>query len=1114
MEISEFLKFYKKHPFVKEACGWLQNRKGNLMVEGLQGSARSLFLAMLHAQNSHNIIVVMENEDDAAYCYHDLSQLFDRNEIAFFPSAYRNIHKHGAIDDANEILRADTLARLQQSEPVVVVTFPDALIEKVVASSGFNDAKMELAVGEEVSVSQFVERLESYGFQAMDFVYEPGQYSLRGSILDVFSYANEQPFRIDFFGDEIDSIRTFDIEKQLSVEKQQKITIVPNIDTIDGEQVSLLEFADKTSTILYLKNSQLQRERIDMIYDEALVKANQYANTASMTHRLMCGEDYLTQIDQFRCLTEGKSHLSTGKTISFSQLPQPLFHKNFDLVTNNLSRYLAEQYNIYIASDSKKQTDRIAAIFKDRGDYLPFTPVLKTLHEGFIDHDLKCCFFTDHQIFDRYHKFALKSDSARSGKVAMTLKELNQFRVGDYVVHIDHGVGKFGGLLTTDINGKPHEVVKLIYKDGDIIFVSIHSLHRISKYKSKEGEAPHINKIGSGAWERLKERTKSKVKDIARDLIKLYAARMSKQGFAFSPDSYLQQELEASFIYEDTPDQLKATNDIKQDMELAQPMDRLVCGDVGFGKTEVAIRAAFKAVTDGKQVAVLVPTTVLALQHYKSFSERLQLFPCRVEYISRAKTTKQVKAILSDLAEGKIDILIGTHKLVGKDVVFKDLGLLIIDEEQKFGVSVKEKLKQLKVNVDTLTLTATPIPRTLQFSLMGARDLSVINTPPPNRFPVLTEVIEWDDQIIKDAIVHEMNRNGQIFFIHNRVQSIYTLAEKLREMVPDIRIAIGHGQMPPQQLEETILDFINYEYDLLLATTVVESGIDMPNVNTIIVNKANLYGLSDLHQLRGRVGRSNKKAYCYLIAPAYKEMTDDARRRLDAISTFSDLGSGFNIAMQDLDIRGAGNMLGAEQSGFIADLGYETYQRILNEAMIELRDEEFSNLLPEEQHDLQPRGDIDYVSDCAVETDFNVMIPNEYVSSVSERMSLYRELDSLSNEDELHRFVVRLEDRFGAIPEEVENLLYLLRLRWRAIKMGFEKLVLKNGKMVAYMVHNKKSEYYDSKIFGQIVAYFTKFPSNCELKEVNGKRLMTVKPVNSIKTVHNVFDKIVNMPIS
>ncbi|MCQ2349758.1 MAG: transcription-repair coupling factor [Paludibacteraceae bacterium] len=1114
MQITEFLEYYRKHPLVKEACSWMTTLKGNVAVEGVQGSMRSLLLAAMYRKASHSVVVVLDNEEEAAYCYHDLAQLYDRQKIAFFPSAYRNIHKHGAIDEANEILRADTLSRLQQSDAVVVVTFADAISEKVVAASGFNSAKIELHQGDTVSVDDLVERLDSYGFQQMDFVYEPGQYSLRGSILDIFSFSNEQPYRIDFFGNDIDSIRVFDIEKQLSVEKRDNITIVPNIDEMEGDLVSLLEFVDKDNTILYLKNSMQLRERLDAVYDEALVKANQYSQTSTLESRLLTGEDFKKQTAQFRCMLEGKSALKVGKTITFNLSPQPLFHKNFDLVTNCLSRYMGERYNIYIASDSVKQTDRIAAIFKDRGDYLPFNAVLKTLHEGFIDHDMKCCFFTDHQIFDRFHKFVLKSDSARSGKVAMTLKELNQFRIGDYVVHIDHGVGKFGGLLTTEINGKPQEVVKLVYKDGDNVFVSIHSLHKISKYKSKEGEEPRINKIGSGAWERLKERTKSKVKDIARDLIKLYAQRMSKLGFAFSPDGYLQQELEASFIYEDTPDQLKATADIKHDMELPQPMDRLVCGDVGFGKTEVAIRAAFKAVTDGKQVAVLVPTTVLALQHYKSFSERLQLFPCRVEYISRAKTAKQVKEILKELADGKIDILVGTHKLVGKDVVFKDLGLLIIDEEQKFGVSVKEKLKQMKVDVDTLTLTATPIPRTLQFSLMGARDLSIINTPPPNRYPVLTEVIDFDEDIIRDAIVNEMNRNGQVFFIHNRVQSIYTLAEKLKEIVPGIRIAIGHGQMPPQQLEEVIVDFINYEYDLLLATTVVESGIDMPNVNTIIVNKANLFGLSDLHQLRGRVGRSNRKAYCYLIAPEYKEMTDDARRRLDAIATFSDLGSGFNIAMQDLDIRGAGNMLGAEQSGFIADLGYETYQRILNEAMIELRDEEFNDVLPDKQTETAARQDIDFVSDCNIETDFNVMIPNDYVSSVSERMSLYRELDNLTNEEGIAAFRTKLEDRFGAVPEEVDNLIELIRIRWHAIKMGVERLVLKNGKMTMYFVSNTNSPFYKSEIFGKMLVYMTKFPKNVSISQANNKRSMTISPVSLIGSVNYVFNKIEECQIS
>ena len=724
------------------------------------------------------------------------------------------------------------------------------------------------------------------------------------------------------------------------------------------------------------------------------------------------------------------------------------------------------------------------------------------MHEGFIDHDLHLCCFTDHQIFDRFHKFTLRSDMARAGKVAMTLKELNQFKVGDYVVHIDHGVGKFGGLLTTNINGRTQEVIKLIFKDDDVIFVSIHALHRISKYKSKEGEEPRINKLGTGAWERLKERTKSKVKDIARDLIKLYSQRMAQKGFEYGPDCYLQQELEASFIYEDTPDQIKSTADIKRDMESERPMDRLVCGDVGFGKTEVAIRAAFKAVTNGKQVAVLVPTTVLALQHYKTFSERLKQFPCTVEYISRAKSTKQVKDILQRLSKGEIDILVGTHKIVGKDIQFKDLGLLVIDEEQKFGVAIKERLKQLKVNVDTLTLTATPIPRTLQFSLMGARDLSIINTPPPNRYPVFTEVIDFDEAIIKEAINKEMERNGQVFFINNRVQNIYLLAEKLRKLVPEARIAVAHGQMPPAQLETTIMDFINYDYDVLLATTVVESGIDMPNVNTIIVNKANLFGLSDLHQLRGRVGRSNKKAYCYLIAPPMKELTDDARRRLQAIETFADLGSGFNIAMQDLDIRGAGNMLGAEQSGFIADLGYETYQKILNEAMTELREEEFADLFVDE-----PRQTT-FVSECQIESDLNLMFPSDYILNVSERMTLYRELDNLNDEKSLHDFEARLIDRFGPVPAPAKDLMVLLRIRWRALQLGIERIVLKNGRMTLYLVGKDTSPYYQSSAFTALLTYIGAHPHACRLGEKDGKRFATFSSVNYASEAYAIFEDI------
>ena len=790
-------------------------------------------------------------------------------------------------------------------------------------------------------------------------------------------------------------------------------------------------------------------------------------------------------------------------TLVFSTQPQPLFHKNFDLIAKFLKDYIADGYQIYISSDSKKQTDRIAAIFTDRGDNINFTPIERTIHEGFVDNDLKICCFTDHQIFDRFHKFSLKNDITRRGKAAMLLKELNLLQIGDFVVHIDHGVGRFAGLLKTEINGKKQEVIKLNYRGNDVIFVSINSLHKISKYKGSEGTEPQLSKLGTGAWERLKERTKSKVKDIARDLIKLYAQRLEQEGFSYSPDSYLQQELEASFIYEDTPDQSKTTADVKQDMENIRPMDRLICGDVGFGKTEVAIRAAFKAATDGKQVAVLVPTTVLAFQHFKTFSERLADFPVKVEYLSRAKSAKQTKEIVEDLKNGKIDILIGTHKIVGKDVEFKDLGLLIIDEEQKFGVAIKEKLKNLKINVDTLTLTATPIPRTLQFSLMGARDLSIINTPPPNRYPIITEIVDFDENLIREAIRTEMDRNGQIFFINNRIQSIYVLENKLKRIVPEARIAVAHGQMPTLKLEETVLDFMEYEYDILLATTVIESGVDMPNVNTIFINNANTFGLSDLHQLRGRVGRSNRKAYCYLITPEFKTITEDARRRLQAIETFAELGSGLNIALQDLDIRGAGNMLGAEQSGFIAEMGYETYQKILAEAVQELREEEFLEIFVDELNKKQKY----YVSETLFETDLDLMLPNDYVSSTSERIALYRELDSITNEQDLEQFKIRLTDRFGKIPEQADDLLKVLPLRWKAMQFGVERLVLKNRKMTLYLVSKPDSPFYQTEEFGLLLNYVSRYPRNCKIAETNGKRNISIEPVSSIGTALNVFGK-------
>ncbi len=1100
MLLSEFIDIYSQHPQIGKLTEWARGTGQHTTVSGLLCSAKALTIAALLQKAKRSICAILDDEESAAYFYHDLSQLFDKERIAFFPTCYKNAHKRNIADAANEILRADTLNHLQSAEPCIVVTYPDALTEKVVPATTFGDHRLNLTKGDTIDNQTLLDTLERFGYEAVDFVYEPGQFSVRGSIVDLFSYANELPYRIDFFGDEIESIRTFDIEKQLSIDEQTQIAVIPDMQTIDGEQVSLLEFMP-AETLLCANSLRWLRERANQLYDDALVKANETADTPTLTQHLATGDELLTQAERFRTIEMGKAYFG-GETVDFRTSPQPIFHKNFDLVSSQLTQYLVDGYAIYIASDSKKQTDRIAAIFDERGENIAFTPILKTVHEGFIDHDMRLCCLTDHQIFDRFHKFALRSDVARASKVAMTLKELNQFKVGDYVVHIDHGVGVFGGLQTTLVNGKPQEVIKLIYKDNDIIFVSIHALHRISKYKSKEGEEPRINKLGTGAWERLKERTKSKVKDIARDLIKLYSQRAAQKGFAYSPDGYLQHELEASFLYEDTPDQQKATNDIKHDMESERPMDRLVCGDVGFGKTEVAIRAAFKAVNDGKQVAVLVPTTVLALQHYKTFSERLHDFPVKVEYLSRAKSGKQVKEIVEQLQNGQIDILVGTHKLVGKEIKFKDLGLLIIDEEQKFGVSTKEQLKRLKINVDTLTLTATPIPRTLQFSLMGARDLSIINTPPPNRYPVMTEVIEWDDDIIREAIVREMERNGQVFVINNRIQNIYLLAEKLKKLVPDARIAVAHGQMPPADLEKIVVDFINYDYDVLLATSVVESGIDMPNVNTIIVNKANLFGLSDLHQLRGRVGRSNRKAYCYLIAPPMKELTDDARRRLQAVETFADLGSGFNIAMQDLDIRGAGNMLGAEQSGFIADLGYETYQKILNEAMQELRTEEFPELFDDAQ---QQRA---YVSECQIECDLDVSFPADYIANVSERMTLYRELDSIGDEPALQAFEQRLIDRFGPIPPEATDLMRLLRLRWLAVQNGIERLTLKNGRMTLYLVANDNSPYYKSDAFQRLINCISANPARARLGERDGKRFASFSAVESIDEAWRIFEKL------
>lgn len=1067
MELSDFYKkIYNKHPFLKDFCKWCSEEKKSLKLfslSGLQTSARALFLAAAYEHINENFVVLCDDEDTGVYFYNDLKKVIQ--EVYYYPVTKKN-------DISTTILRTEVLNLLVTEKKCFLVTTIDALQENIPNKKVLSKKTFYLAEGEIVELDFFVEILNNYGFEQVDFVYEPGQYSLRGSIVDVFSFINDYPFRIDFFGNQINSIRIFDIEKQLSIERVENVTIVADLKCQLEETATIFDFLKTEKNIFLLDN--LEQIATNDDYISFVEYLNQYA------------------IVEFKKLFDNK----------FQILPQPLFHKNFDLVSENLKHFQNDGFEIFIASDALKQTDRIASIFEDRADGISFTPIKNTLHEGFIDYDLKICCYTDHQIFDRFHKYNLKTEHIRSGKSALMLKELNQIQMGDYIVHIDHGIGKFGGLQKMDINGKEQEVIKLIYKNDDVIFVSIHGLHRISKYKGKEGEAPTISRLGTGAWERMKERTKKKIKDIARDLINLYAQRLKEKGFAFSPDSYLQQELEASFIYEDTPDQQKVTTDVKHDMESEVPMDRLVCGDVGFGKTEIAIRAAFKAVADNKQVAILVPTTVLAFQHYKTFSERLKDFPCRIDYISRMRKSVDIKNIIADTSNGKIDILIGSHRLIAKDVNFNDLGLLIIDEEQKFGVSVKERLKQLKVNVDTLTLTATPIPRTLQFSLMGARDLSVITTPPPNRYPVTTEICVFDEFAIKAAIQKELDRNGQVFFIHNRVQTIERVKQMLQRLLPDLRVAVAHGQMPVEKLEETILDFINYDYDVLVATTVIESGIDIPNVNTIIIDNAQTFGLTDLHQLRGRVGRTNRKAYCYLLSPPFNLLTEEARRRLQAIENFSELGSGFNIAMQDLDIRGAGNMLGAEQSGFIADVGYETYQKILEEAVLELQNEEFS--------DLKQNTPKEFVSDCFVESDLELLLPESYIENVAERISLYRELDNITTDSELNTFVKRLEDRFGILPKQVEDLILMLRLRWLAKSLGFERFILKNEQMVLYFVGNKDSAYYQSEIFGNVLRFIANNPNCCKLREQNNKRSMLIQ---NIKTVSMAYQLLSNIPL-
>ena len=1131
-------------------------------------------------------VFILQDNDEAGYFYHDLTQILGTDNVLFFPSSYRRAVKYGQRDAANEILRTETLSRLaaltsvdtqkastgkgagknadSAAEALYVVTCPEALSELVVSKRRLDERTINIAVGDIIDFADLGRQMREFGFKEVDYVYEPGQFAMRGSIIDVYSYSSELPFRIDFFGDEVDTIRTFEVADQLSKDSKQQVRIVPELAQLTEEKQPFTSLLPDDA-LLVMKDRLYLCSTIEQIYNDGFsqqamterlegateVEQQQIMRDMRKENNLVSPTRFREEICRFRLVEFGAKPSGTPQvSIEFHISPQPLFHKNFSLLTQTLDDYLLQGYQLYILADSEKQTQRLRDIFdseelqqmrrnkehsqsanhnsqlstlnsqsanhnsqlptlNSQHSALPFTPVNRTLHEGFADNDLRLCFFTDHQIFDRFHKYNLKSDAARTGKMALTMKELQEMEPGDFIVHVDFGIGKFGGLVRVPVGDSYQEMIRLYYQRGDIVDVSIHSLYKISKYRrSDTGEPPRLSTLGTGAWEKLKERTKKRIKDIARDLIKLYAKRRHEKGFAYSADSYLQHELEASFLYEDTPDQQRATHDVKADMESARPMDRLVCGDVGFGKTEVAIRAAFKAACDSKQVAVLVPTTVLAFQHYKTFSDRLKGMPVRVDYLSRARTAKQTREVLADLKAGKIDILVGTHKLIGKAVEWHDLGLLIIDEEQKFGVSTKEKLRTLKTNVDTLTMSATPIPRTLQFSLMGARDMSIMRTPPPNRYPVQTELGVYGHEIIADAINFEMSRNGQVFFVNDRISNLPEIAALIKKYVPDARVAIGHGQMSPEELEKILIGFMNYDYDVLLSTTIVENGIDISNANTIIINDAHRFGLSDLHQMRGRVGRSNRKAFCYLLAPPKSVLSSEARRRLEALENFSELGSGFNLAMQDLDIRGAGNLLGAEQSGFMEDLGYETYQKILNQAVTELKNDEFADMYAEEiAQGNNLTGDA-FVEDCAVESDLEMYFPDTYVPGSAERMLLYRELDNIDNDDELDAYRQRLIDRFGAIPHEGEELLQVVALRRYGKSLGCEKIILKQGRMQMQFVSNPNSAYYRSATFGKALDFIAANARRCNLKEVNGKRSMVVSGVPTVGEAVKVLLKV------
>ena len=1140
MDIKDIRQLYAMAPQTGALLKLLQDKQGgNIFLQGQQASATPLLFASVAEKTVQTFLFVLQDADEAGYFYHDLTQVMGTENVLFFPSSYKRSVKYGQRDSANEILRTEVLAKVsardvKAHEALFIVSYPEALAELVVSKKHLDERRLSLKTGQQqIDITDVAHTLRDYGFQEVDYVYEPGQFAVRGSILDVYSFSCEYPYRIDFFGREIDTIRTFEVQDQLSKDKQSNIEIVPELAMSATEKISFLKFLP-SDTVLVAKDFAYIHDVIEHVYAEGFsrqavterlegateMEQKQIMSELNKEKSLITPYQFTEDAATFRRIEFGMNAGKTGimatqkakkyDVLKFKITPQPLFHKNFDLLVDTFEDYILKGYKLYILADSDKQTQRLKDIFADmdsqKARSIAFEPVNRTLHEGFTDDALKLCFFTDHQIFDRYHKYNLKSDGARAGKMALTMKELQEMEPGDFIVHVDFGIGKFGGLVRVPAGNSYQEMIRIIYQHNDKVDVSIHSLYKISKYRRADtGEPPRLSTLGTGAWDRLKEKTKKRIKDIARDLIKLYAQRRHEKGYAFSGDSYLQHELEASFLYEDTPDQSKATQDVKADMESQRPMDRLVCGDVGFGKTEVAVRAAFKAACDSKQVAVLVPTTVLAYQHYQTFKNRLKGMPVRVDYLSRARSAKQTKQVLTDLEDGKIDILIGTHKLLGKSVKWHDLGLLIIDEEQKFGVSTKEKLRKMKTNVDTLTMSATPIPRTLQFSLMGARDMSIIRTPPPNRYPIHTELATFSHEVIADAINFEMSRNGQVYFVHDRINGLQEIANLIHKYVPDCRVAIGHGQMPPDKLEKVLMGFMNYDYDVLLSTTIVENGIDISNANTMIINDAHRFGLSDLHQMRGRVGRSNRKAFCYLLAPPKTSLTPEARRRLEALENFSELGSGFDLAMQDLDIRGAGNLLGAEQSGFMEDLGYETYQKILSQAVTELKNDEFHELYAEQIAQGKDISGDEFVEDCAIESDLEMYFPDNYVPGSSERMLLYRELDNINNDNDLETYRQRLVDRFGEVPHEALELMQVVPLRRLGKRLGCEKIMLRQGKMNMQFVANPDSAYYQSKTFSAVINYVGNHPRQCDFKQVGTRRLLTVSQIPTVEAAVNVL---------